>query len=117
MSKLGDEIDSGKKKIISFFSDWKSSIELHAPRPLLNLIDAVVRHPGTPWFFLGSALEALGLVIQFQLFGASYPIMDFMGGTILFIVIVALQRKPEYAPIIDDDEDEEEDDGDDDPET
>lgn len=106
MSKLDDEKAAAVTAAKTFFQNWKDSIERHAPRWLLNLIDAIIRHPGTPWFFLGSAVEALGLVFQFQYLGVSYPIWDFVGGMVFFLVIAALQRRPEYAPLDDGDDDD-----------
>jgi hypothetical protein len=104
MTKLDDEMAAAKTSIRNFFGEWKDNIVCMAPRWLVNLINAIIRHPGTPWFFLGSAVEAIGLVVQFQFIGVSYPIWDFVGGVIMFLVIAMLQRKPEYAPVTDDEE-------------
>ena len=68
-------------------------INFRAPPWIPRMFNAVVNHPGTPWFFFGSAIEALGITIQYQYFEASYPIADFIVGFGLFFLFAYIQAK------------------------
>jgi hypothetical protein len=67
----------------------KQGIVDKSPIWLTQWINKILYHPGTPWFFLGMGIEALGLSIQFFFQGSSYPIFDaiiafILGYTILY---------------------------------
>jgi len=70
-----------------------SDISAMAPPWIPNMIWKIVSHPGAPWFFLGTGIEALGITVQYQYFEASYPILDFIVGFGLFAYLVWWQRE------------------------
>lgn len=66
---------------------WDYNIGMQAPVWVVNIVKKVANHPGTPWFFLGSGIEAFGVTIQFMFLEASYPIADFIVGFALFALV------------------------------
>jgi hypothetical protein len=75
-TKLQEEMDAAKTTASNAISTLHTNIESQAPSWLKQLIDKILWHPGTPWFFLGMGVEALGLSVQFLFQGSSYPTMD-----------------------------------------
>lgn len=71
-----------------------SEIKMMAPPWIMNTVEKVMDHPGTPWFFLGTGVEALGITIQYQYFEASYPILDFVAGFAIFAYLAYWQNLP-----------------------
>lgn len=96
---------SDVKKIAGNLSD---DIKIAAPPQIMDWLTKIIKHPGTPWFFLGTGIEALGITIQYQFFEASFPILDFIVGFALFAYLAWWQLKQKGGDVTDATEDSEE---------
>lgn len=82
-------MDEYKKAV----SDVKCRIDLAAPAWLKNAIDSVMLHPGTPYFFLGVAVEAMTWLYANTFSMPSSPAIDMLVALVLWVLISRGQAK------------------------
>lgn len=86
---MNEEFESFKESAKNF----KGVIDSNSPVWLSHLFNKILYHPGTPYFFLGMGLEAIGLAVQFFFQGSSYPIMDAIIAFLMGYMILYFHKK------------------------
>jgi hypothetical protein len=78
---------------------YKEHLDNHAPAWFMHGVNTILYHPGTPYFFLGMGVEAIGLSVQFFFQGSSYPIFDAIISFLLgYMIMYYHMRKKNVQP-------------------
>ena len=93
MTKLDDEIRAVRKTVVDSASELRTTIDSNAPHWLINIINNVLWDDRTPWFMLGMAFEALGITAFLMLNMFVLPIVDFIVGAVLALILLYFQGK------------------------
>lgn len=89
-TKLQKEISNVKESLM----DIKQEIDMQAPHWLIRITDQLIHDDRTGWFFIGMAIEALGIAVQFQFMDGAYPILDFVVGVCIgFGILYYINRE------------------------
>lgn len=88
--------------------DLKDNIQMQAPPGLQRLLHDILRSKATLGFLLGAGIEALGLTLQFQYMGVSYPTLDFVFCLAAFLALAWYQQKEDQKDMDEEDDDVEE---------
>ena len=94
-TKMEESIADAKKTVTNAAGALRDNIDAQAPHWLVNLLRNIIEDDRTPWFFLGMALEAIGISVQFWLGQAAYPILDCVVGGAIGIGLMYWQGRQE----------------------